>query len=716
MIYQGKAITVKTIEDGIAELNFNLEGDSVNKFNNATIVELGEAVTALSTANGIQGLLVTSGKDVFIVGADITEFGKLSSGTEADIVQHLADDNQVFNAVEDLPFPTVTAINGYALGGGFEMCMATDYRVMATAAKVGLPETKLGIYPGFGGTVRLPRIIGVDNAVEWIAGGAEQKPEKALKDGAVDAVVVPELLREAAIDLLKQCIAGKLDYKTRRQEKLEPIKLNDIEKMMAFTTCKAMVAQQAGRHFPAPMSAVNTIEKAAGMARAEALAVEAQGFAKLVKTSVADALIGLFLNDQALAKVAKSWAKQTEPVGLGAVLGAGIMGGGIAYQSAYKGTPIVMKDIDQNGITIGLSEANKLLSKRVSRGRMDPIKMGEVLNNITPTLSYDGFDKVDMVIEAVVENEKVKNIVLAEVEDKVSKDTIVASNTSTISITRLAEGLKRPENFCGMHFFNPVHAMPLVEVIRGKKTSDAAVAKAVAYGLAMGKKVVVVNDCPGFLVNRVLFPYFAAFTQLLKEGADFQQVDKVMEKWGWPMGPAYLSDVVGIDTCVHAGEVMAEAFPDRLKQEYKTALEVMFENNRYGQKNDAGFYNYEPDKKGKPKRVPTEEVYTLLAPHADASQEFEADTIVERLMVPMGIEMARCLEENIVGTPAEADLSLIFGLGFPVFRGGILQYIDSVGIDVFCQMADKYSHLGELYEPTAGMRERAANGEKYFTN
>jgi 3-hydroxyacyl-CoA dehydrogenase/enoyl-CoA hydratase/3-hydroxybutyryl-CoA epimerase/enoyl-CoA isomerase len=319
-----------------------------------------------------------------------------------------------------------------------------------------------------------------------------------------------------------------------------------------------------------------------------------------------------------------------------------------------------------------------------------------------------------MVIEAVVENEKVKNAVLSEVEGKVQANTIIASNTSTISITRLAKALQRPENFCGMHFFNPVHAMPLVEVIRGEKTSDEAIAKAVAYGVAMGKKVVVVNDCPGFLVNRVLFPYFAAFTQLVKQGADFQAIDKVMEKWGWPMGPAYLSDVVGIDTCVHAGAVMADAFPDRLKQDYSTALEIMFENKRFGQKNSLGFYNYQLDKKGKPSRTPTEESYKLLAPHVDDRKEFEADDIVARMMIPMAVEMARCLEENIVDTPAEADLSLIFGLGFPVFRGGILQYVDSIGLKAFCELADKYTHLGKLYEPTPGMREMAASGKKYF--
>jgi 3-hydroxyacyl-CoA dehydrogenase / enoyl-CoA hydratase / 3-hydroxybutyryl-CoA epimerase / enoyl-CoA isomerase len=246
------------------------------------------------------------------------------------------------------------------------------------------------------------------------------------------------------------------------------------------------------------------------------------------------------------------------------VLGAGIMGGGIAYQSASKGTPILMKDIKEEAIELGLKEARKLFAKQVERGKLTTEQMAEKLTNIRPTLSYGDFGHVDLVVEAVVENPKVKDAVLTEVEGLVGEETILASNTSTISITRLAENLKRPENFCGMHFFNPVHRMPLVEVIRGEKTGDAAVAATVAYARAMGKTPIVVNDCPGFLVNRVLFPYFGGFSKLVEQGADFQHIDKVMEKFGWPMGPAYLLDVVGMDTAVHAGEVMAEGFPDRM--------------------------------------------------------------------------------------------------------------------------------------------------------
>src|SRR5690554_817932 len=714
MIYEGKAITVKEIEGGIAQLNFDLQGESVNKFNGLTIEELGAAAEALKSQKNLKGLVVTSSKDSFIVGADITEFTELFAGSEEALVANSMKANEVFNAIEDLPFPTVTAINGIALGGGFEMCLATDYRVMSTKAKVGLPEVKLGIFPGFGGTVRLSRLIGADNAIEWICAGGEKRPENALKDGAVDAVVAPDKLQAAALDLLKQCIAGKIDYKARREEKISKLKLNQMESMMTFETAKGFVAGQAGPNYPAPVEAIKTMQKHAGMSRDKALEVEAKGFAKMAKTSVAASLVGLFLNDQELKKKAKDLEPKASPVKQAAVLGAGIMGGGVAYQSALKGTPILMKDIAQAGIDTGLNEAKKLLARRVEKGRMKADEMADVLNRIVPTLSYGDFKTVDLVVEAVVENPKVKDIVLREVEDVVREDAIITTNTSTISVNLLAKNLKRPENFCGMHFFNPVHMMPLVEVIRGEKSSERAIATTVAYAKAMRKTPIVVNDCPGFLVNRVLFPYFGGFIGLVRDGADFQKVDKVMERFGWPMGPAYLLDVVGMDTGHHGRDVMAEGYPDRMADKTKTAVDVMYEANRLGQKTGKGFYAYEVDKKGKPKKVVDPEAYELLKPIVQEQRELTDEEIVEIMMVPLCLETVRCLEDGIVETAADADMGLIYGIGFPPFRGGALRYIDTIGVAEFVAIADKYAEFGPMYHPTEKLREMTANGQKFF--
>lgn len=716
MLYQGDAIRVERQDGDIALLTLDLKGESINKLSSSVIGELQEAVDGLESEAGLKGLIIASAKDVFIVGADITEFHAMFAKDEAFLVDMNTRIHALFNRIEDLPFPTVTALNGLALGGGCELSLTTDFRVMADTAQIGLPETQLGIVPGWGGCVRLPRLIGADNAIEWIAGGSQNDAETASKVGAVDAVVPQARLMDAARDMIAKANAGDFDYRARRFEKDSPLKLNAVEQMMAFETAKGYVAGKAGPHYPAPIEAIRVIQKGAGEGRERAQAIEAQAFAKLAKTDVCYNLVGLFMNDQAVKKKAKQYEKAAKAVEQTAVLGAGIMGGGIAYQSAYKGTPILMKDIKPEAIELGLKEARKLLTKQLERGKLSQTKLAEVLSNIRPTLSYGDFGHVDLVIEAVVENPKIKSAVLTEVEANVAEDTILTSNTSTISIDRLAADLKRPENFCGMHFFNPVPRMPLVEVIRGARTSDAAVAATVAYARQMGKTPIVVNDCPGFLVNRVLFPYFGGFNALVEHGVDFERADKIMERFGWPMGPAYLLDVVGIDTAVHASEVMAEGFPDRMAHDGKSAIQVMLDNQRLGQKNGKGFYIYEEDKKGKPKKVHDDEAHRLVAEVVKENRELSDDEIIARMMVPLCMETVRCLEDGIVGSPAEADMALIYGIGFPPFRGGALRYIDAMGVAEFVAVAERLSdELGALYAPTSRLKEMAANGEQFYS-
>jgi 3-hydroxyacyl-CoA dehydrogenase/enoyl-CoA hydratase/3-hydroxybutyryl-CoA epimerase/enoyl-CoA isomerase len=394
------------------------------------------------------------------------------------------------------------------------------------------------------------------------------------------------------------------------------------------------------------------------------------------------------------------------------------MGGGIAYTSASKGIATLMKDISEKQLALGMSEAMKIMGKQVERGKMTPAKMAETTARIRPMLTYGDFAASDFVVEAIVENEAVKKKVLPEVESHLKEGTILASNTSTISITRLASVLKRPEKFCGMHFFNPVHRMPLVEIIRGEKTSDETIATAVAYSTAMGKTAVVVNDCPGFLVNRVLFPYFSGFAELIGDGVDFKVIDKTMEKFGWPMGPAYLLDVVGIDTGVHADTVMAAGYPDRMTHKGKTPMDVMVEAKRFGQKNGTGFYKYTPDKKGPPKKEMDPSTYDLIKPciRANKSAEINDQEIVERMMIPMIFESVRCLEDKIAASPIDIDISMLYGLGFPPFRGGPMKYADMTGLDVLAKAGEKYAArgLGKLYEPPKLLLEMAKAGKKFY--
>lgn len=714
-IYQGQSIQVEKLDGGFAELRFDRQGDAINKFDARTVQELGEAGEALKKEGSIKGLIVTSGKDSFIVGADITEFGANFQKSEEEIAGWAYEANKVFSAIEDLPYPTVTAINGLALGGGFEMALSTDYRVMSTSAQLGFPEVKLGIFPGFGGTVRFPRLVGADNAIEWIAAGEQQKPEAALKVHAVDAVVAPDKVKAAALKLLQQAVDGKYDWKARRAQKTGKLQLNPIESMMVFSTAKAFIAGKAGKNYPAPLAAVTAIEKAAGKTRDEALKIEGQGFAKVAKTTQADALIGLFLNDQLIKKKGKGYVKAGKKVEHAAVLGAGIMGGGISYQSAIKGVPVIMKDIADKALDLGMEEANKLLSKQVGK-KLSAEKAGHILSTIRPTLNYGDFKTVDIVVEAVVENPKIKKSVLAEVESQVKEGTVIASNTSSISIDELATAVKHPENFLGMHFFNPVHRMPLVEVIYGEKTSKEAIATVAAYAAAMGKTPIVVKNCPGFLVNRILFPYFYGFLGALRDGADFVKIDKVMEGFGWPMGPAYLQDVVGIDTSHHVGDVLAAGYPDRMSNTTgeKTALDVLYEAKRFGQKNGVGFYKYETDPKGKPKKVADPTTYELLKPVQKGQVDMSEEEIIDRHMLPMIIETVRCLDDGIVETPTEADMGLIMGIGFPPFRGGALKYADTIGMQTILDKCAKYAQLGKLYEPTESMKKMAAEGKTYF--
>nr|WP_154325465.1 fatty acid oxidation complex subunit alpha FadB [Pantoea sp. 201603H] len=714
MLYQSETLSLDWLDDGIAELIFDAPG-SVNKLDTKTVASLGEAIAVLEKQATLKGLLLSSRKPTFIVGADINEFLSLFAAPAEKLEQWLAFANAIFNRLEDLPVPTLSAISGYALGGGCECVLATDYRIATADARIGLPETRLGIMPGFGGSVRLPRLLGADSALEIIAAGKDVDANRALAIGLIDAITTPEKLHSGAIAMLKAAIAEPHCWRTRRQPKLQPLKLSAIEAAMSFTTAKALVIQTAGKHYPAPLIAVKSIEAAAGLDRDNALKLEAKAFVPLARSNEARALVGIFLNDQYIKSKAKKLIGNSKVPTQAAVLGAGIMGGGIAYQSAWKGVPVIMKDINPKSLTLGMDEASKLLNKQLERGKIDGLKLAGIIATIQPTLDYASFERADIVVEAVVENPKVKAAVLAETEKQVREDTILVSNTSTIPINHLAGVLTRPQNFCGMHFFNPVHRMPLVEVIRGERTSDSTLAKVVAWASKMGKTPIIVNDCPGFFVNRVLFPYFAGFSLLLRDGADFRQIDNVMEKtFGWPMGPAYLLDVVGIDTAHHAQRVMAEGFPTRMKKDYRDAIDVMFDAHRYGQKNQLGFYAWENDKKGKAKKVSDPAVDELLQSVSKPRREFSDAEIIARMMIPMINEVVRCLEENIIASPAEADMALVYGLGFPPFHGGAFRYLDTISNIAFVEQAKQFIHLGMLYQVPAGIENKAQIGESWY--
>ncbi len=718
-MFKGKTLSLGLIDNGFAEINFNNQGESVNKFNAETLTELRKAVDTLKAQSDIRGLLLTSAKSVFVVGADITEFKGMFSATREEFVAGVQAINDLFSEIEDLSYPAVAAINGFALGGGFEVCLACDARVISSTAAIGLPETGLGIIPGWGGTVRLPRLIGYSTAVNWVASGQQQRPDAALNAGAVDAIAEPEQLRADSIALLAQLASGERDYHTRRTQKISALSMSESEVEAAASQYRGALIGKVGTHYPAPIKVLELISDAAHLGRDEALKCEHEMFYSISQTPEARALVGLFLNDQYIVKQAKNrshaLAEKLPEIKTAGVIGAGIMGGGIAYQNAIRGYSVVMKDIAQPALELGIQEAKKLLAKSVSRGKMSEDKAAQILSLINPTLADSDVATCNMVVEAVVELESVKKQVLPAIEALVDNSAVITSNTSTISINRLAESLQRPENFAGMHFFNPVHAMPLVEIIRGDRSSDATIAAVCAYALGLGKKPIVVNDCPGFLVNRVLFALLFGLEIMITEGADFQQIDKVMEGWGLPMGPAYLMDVIGIDTINHCYPVMIDGLPQRFS---KTAelwpTEAVFKADRLGQKNARGYYSYALNDKGKPSKAIDETVVQMLADLYGEARLFDADEIVDRLMIAMAIEMLHCLEEGVVASPAEADMALVYGVGFPAFRGGICRWMDEIGLQEVCDRGDKYAHISELYRPTEKLRAMAAKGETLY--
>ena len=712
-MFQGTRITVSRLESDFAHLCFDNQQGSVNKFDQQTLNELAQAIEAVRTSD-VRGLLCSSNKSSFIVGADIGEFAGLFASEEAQLAAWCSKSNDVFNALEALNIPSISLIDGAALGGGFEFCLATDYRVASQSSVLGFPEVGLGICPGFGGTVRAPRVMDAIKAVEWISTGKHYSAEQALTDGAIDVLATADNLLDIGIDMLEQAISDPHEHTATLTFKSKPV-AKTTELALAISTALAAIVADPRQHNPAPARVLQMLEISLFESATAALGLEQSLFIELARSEVAGNLIQVFTNDQWLRNKSRQLQASAQPIERAAVLGAGIMGGGIAYQSATRGVSIVMKDIAQAGLDAGIGEASQLLGKQVVKGKITQSKADAALAKILPTLSYDEFGAVDIVIEAVVENERVKKAVLGECEKVIDAKAILTSNTSTISITALAEDLERPDQFCGMHFFNPVPLMPLVEVIRGAKTSEQTVASTVALAVRLGKTPIVVNDCPGFLVNRILFPYFGAFSQLVRDGADFVQIDAAMEAFGWPMGPAYLLDVVGMDTAVHAQAVMAAGFPERMDYGFTSAMDILFEKGHLGQKSGAGFYQYVPGKGGRLQKEFSETQAAL----ANQSQQavatvFDAETIVARMMVALCLETARCLEDGIVSDAIEADMGLILGLGFPRFRGGALRYIDSMGLAKFCALADSFAHLGALYMPTAKMREMAEKGERYY--
>jgi len=707
---EGRYLSLAVIGDGVSEIRLDHRGDSVNKLDESFTKELSAVLDAIRSDTSLRGVLLTSAKRAFLAGGDLNVLSQLCERPKEALVAFSVENGNVLRALEDLPVPVIAAINGYALGGGLELALCADYRILASDGRVGLPEVSFGSLPGGGGSVRLPRLTNCRVALDWIVGARPHEPQKALRDGVVDALAEPASLRQTALDWLHRAMGAELDWRERRRRRRSAFDLDDS----AVEAARAK-AQNGARFHPAALAVVDLFVRCAPLTRDAALIQEAETFAQLAKTPTARALVGTYICSQRIAKNSKSRAAEGSRVARAAVLGAGIMGGGIAFTSAINNIPVLLKDISPQALGLGTGEARKLLSKQVEAGRMPQERADTVLRSIVPLLEFENFDTVDIVVEAIVENLEIKRDVLANVEALVKPGTVLASNTSSLSIAEIAGGLKRPEDLVGLHFFNPVHQMPLVEVIRGPATREHAIATAVGYASAIGKTPLVVKDCPGFLVNRLLGAYMTAFLDLIHDGADFLKIDRVMEAWGWPMGPAYLMDVAGIDTLDRALTILGRAYPNVMATSYPTAIQLLAARKRYGQKSGAGFYKYQIDAKGKPRRSEDPqigELWNQMQPQGP--QSFDDEEIEERLMLAMVLESVRCFEEKVAAGAAEIDVGMRLGTGFPAHHGGPLWYADSIGSAEIMRRSDGYTSVGGLYRLDPNIGEFMRRGGRFY--
>lgn len=707
------ALTLEIDGDGVAWLVFDRPESKVNILSSDVMRRLDGLLAEVeenARIGRVKALVVKSGKPgSFIAGANVEEIAGITDPAEAEEGSRLGQ--EVFRRIERLPIPSIAAIDGICLGGGAELALACTYRIASDRpeTKIGFPEVRLGIIPGWGGTTRLPRLVGLRTAIEMIVTGKTITAKRALRIGFVDEVVPAPILDERT----RRFAWERIDRGPRRPEARRSLGARLLEdtapgRRLLLWQARKQVLRETKGHYPAPLAALDVLARTLSLPLDEAFALEARTVGRLVVSEVSKNLIHVFFLMEGAKKAAP--AVEPRPVERVGVLGAGVMGGGIAQLLAYRGVPVRLKDIKPEAISLGLRHARQIFDRSVRRGRMTRKEVEQAMTRISPTLDYSGFGATDVVIEAVVERMDVKKQVLAEVEEHLPPTAVLASNTSALSITEMANGLRRPENVCGMHFFNPVHRMPLVEIVRGAATSDETLATIFALARRLDKTPVIVNDGPGFLVNRLLAPYLNEAGWLLSEGARIEEVDRALLDFGMPMGPFRLLDEVGLDVSRHVAGILYEAFGDRMRP--APALVKLSETARLGKKGGRGFYRFE----GEREKGVDESIYAELGDAVPAERRtIGKDVIQERCILVMINEAARALEDGIVSEPGAVDLAMITGTGFPPFRGGLLRHADALGLPKVVEKLEAYEReLGVRFQPAPLLRAHAEAGRGFY--
>ena len=701
--------------DWLIRVTFDLQGEKINKLSSSVMKELCALIKEIKKLPQSVVSFESAKKNIFIAGADIEELREIDSPQMAREKAHFGQ--KAFKQIELLPQTTVAVIDGACVGGGCELALACDFRLATDngKTKIGLPEVKLGIIPGWGGTQRLPRLVGLVEALAIILPGKIVSASKAYRIKLVDQVVSSVQLEEQ-----KQMFLEGLKDKGFRNRLLQRRRPRNLAQKCIATVMKShfvrlYILKKARQNvlkttkgfYPAPLAVLQVYHKNCGFD--EGIQRELDAFSALASTSLCKNLIELFfLNEKVKKEQVEKYPQKIALPSAGAVLGAGVMGGGIAWLMSYKGLAVRVKDINWRSIELGYQQAAIYFNQLKKRRRIEQVAIDTAMNRIGGTLTYNGFNHVDIAIEAVVEEIDIKKIVLKEAEAALPVTSLLLTNTSALSITEMGSELMRPELFCGMHFFNPVNRMPLVEIIKGLKTSEETIAKAIAISKSWGKVPIVVNDCPGFLVNRILLPYLNEAAYLLQEGADIEKVDLVINEFGMPMGPFQLADEVGIDVGYKVASILAEGYGDRMA--VAPILDHIYKKLKLlGKKGGCGFYDYEGE------RLKVNGILYQSSSIGNTKKEFTEQEIIDRLMLVMVNEAARCLDEKIVENVGQLDLAMIMGTGFPAWRGGLCRWADSVGVAVIVKRLEKLNQrIGKRYEVARYLQQCIEKGHGFY--
>lgn len=698
-------------ESGIGFITLDDPASKVNVLNATVIDRLIVIIDEIRTKNSVKAVVIRSNKkDVFVAGADIKEIEAITDVADAKVKAQAGQD--LFNKLEDLPVPTVAVIDGVALGGGCELALACSYRVSTfnDKVKIGLPEVNLGFVPGFGGTYRLPRLLGLSQALKLILTGKPIGSTAAFKSGLVDALFPASTLESDVLAFVKKLIDKPLrkKFQPRSQKGFNAFLDNSvIGNAIVFQESRKTVQEATKGFYPAPMSALDLIKETRHMERTDALDREAQTFAELAVTDVSKNLVKVFFLAEKFKKFIPAGIESVEPrkIAKAGVIGAGIMGGGIAQLLSDRGVWVRLKDVNYDAIAKGLAAAYKVFDGALKKKRMKAHEVATKMAMISGTVDYSGFQDTDIVIEAVVENMDIKRKVFAELDANVPGHAILCSNTSSLPVTQMAEAVKDPSRVIGFHFFNPVHRMPLIEIITTKYCSPATVISALEFARRLGKTPIVVKDTPGFLVNRILLGYINEAGRLFEEGVRIDDIDSLMVQFGMPMGPFTLSDEVGLDVGVKVLHILEAGLGQRYKP-VNTFLKV-YEMKLLGKKSGKGFYIH------RSKRTVNPEVQNMVEREGGV---FNREDALNRMVLIMVNEAARCLEEGVVESADVVDIGMIMGTGFPPFLGGLLRYADGQGIDNVIEISNELEDEFKdgRFKPCEYLLRLQREGKKFY--